>query len=91
MVLTYLSKDGEEGCICPDIIVMENGDIKGCSCKDAPKFGTVFHPIELPDYWLWAECSHDQKHNLENVKEIWTLENGSTFVTHKTPEPCYAE
>lgn len=52
-------KIGKTGCICPDLIVLPNGTIKGCACKDAPIFGNVFDP-RIPDFWQSGECSNKQ-------------------------------
>lgn len=52
-------KIGEDSCVCSDIMIMEDGTIRGCACKDAPYLGTVFNP-NIPSFWQDGECSKKQ-------------------------------
>lgn len=52
-------EDGEEGCICPDVFITPDGQVKGCGCADAPTFGNVFK-YTLPEDWDDGECSKNQ-------------------------------
>jgi MoaA/NifB/PqqE/SkfB family radical SAM enzyme len=49
-------KDGDEGCVCPDLFITPNGTLKGCGCHKAQVFGTVFDP-KIPDNFEMGECS----------------------------------
>jgi len=55
-------KDGKEGCICPDMMVKPNGDVKICGCKNAPIIGNVNTGFEIPDNYMYGECYKDQEH-----------------------------
>lgn len=52
--------DGEEGCICEEILIKPDGTVKGCGCIDAIILGNVHTEVHIPDEWQWGECSIEQ-------------------------------
>lgn len=52
-------EDGIDECICEDILVEPSGQIRGCGCKDAQYFGTVFNP-QIPECYERGTCSNKQ-------------------------------
>lgn len=51
---------GEEGCVCPDIIIKPDGSIMACGCDDAVSFGHVDNP-QIPENWMSGTCTKDQE------------------------------
>lgn len=49
-------KDGQKGCVCPDLFIAPDGTLKGCGCHNAKVFGTVFEP-KIPEDFEFHECS----------------------------------
>ena len=60
-------KEGLEECICSDIFVKPNGDVRACGCVDSLSFGNINGKWKVPDDWEWSECYKNQK---EVEKEI---------------------
>ncbi len=52
---------GIDDCICEDIIIKPNGDVKACGCVDAPTFGNVNTAVNIPDEWDRNECYKKQE------------------------------
>jgi len=52
-------EDGEEGCVCEDIVIEPSGAVRGCGCIDAPVLGNVWE-YELPEFWERGVCSKKQ-------------------------------
>lgn len=50
-------KDGRVGCICSEMVVKPNGDVRGCGCKKAPCYGNVNGEWHIPDEFSYGECS----------------------------------
>ena len=55
------SKEGRNGCICPDIFIKPNGEIRGCGCKDSPIFGNINGEFKIPDNWDRNNCYKEQE------------------------------
>lgn len=55
------SKDGRNECICPDIFIKPNGEIRGCGCKDSPIFGNINGEFKIPDNWNSNSCYKEQE------------------------------
>lgn len=53
-------KDGEEGCICEDIFLKPNGEVRICGCRNSPVIGNVAS-FEYPDNYMSGECYKNQK------------------------------
>lgn len=54
--------DGEEGCVCSEVVIKPNGDIMACGCEDAPLMGNVNNGgVTYPDGYEWGECWKNQE------------------------------
>lgn len=72
----YEPEECEPGCVCSELIVNPNGDVKVCGCDDAPIIGNVNDPsfgisealenLYGEDY-EYSECHHDMIERLEGV------------------------
>jgi MoaA/NifB/PqqE/SkfB family radical SAM enzyme len=58
-------KDGSDGCMCPDLFVDPDGNVRGCGCKRAPVFGNVVSGFTIPDEWSIRECYQHQAVTLD--------------------------
>ena len=47
---------GEDRCVCPEMFVTPTGRIRGCGCKKAADWGTVWEP-KIPDDRESGECT----------------------------------
>jgi MoaA/NifB/PqqE/SkfB family radical SAM enzyme len=52
---------GIDACICDDLFVMPNGDVRACGCIDAPILGNVNTKIHIPEDWEYNTCYKEQK------------------------------
>ena len=52
-------------CICSDIVIEPDGEVRGCGCNDAPVFGNVNGEVNIPSDWNYGECYRNQE--LENA------------------------
>jgi hypothetical protein len=50
-------KNGKKGCICPDLFIKPNGDVMGCGCDKAKKYGNVTTGYKVPKNYTWGGCS----------------------------------
>lgn len=57
---------GEDGCVCPELLVKPNGDVKLCGCVDAPFVGNVNTGLDIPLDFCYGEC---WKRQPDTVKE----------------------
>ncbi len=42
---------GQDGCICPEMLVEPSGKVRFCGCEDAPIIGDVLHGMVDPRYY----------------------------------------
>ena len=68
-IISGRQKTGTRYCICSDIVILPNGDIKACGCKSSLSFGTVFNP-QIPDDYENGECYGSNKSNKKHLSEI---------------------
>lgn len=47
-------------CTCDAIIVKPNGEVRGCGCPRAPKFGNVNTEVNIPEDWEHGTCYKEQ-------------------------------
>jgi MoaA/NifB/PqqE/SkfB family radical SAM enzyme len=48
---------GKNDCICPELFVQPDGNVRECGCADAPIIGNVFDGFETPESYE-SECCH---------------------------------
>lgn len=57
----------DDECVCPEIMILPNGDLKQCGCDNAPIIGNVHYGAE--DLWLVHMCYNSSEYRdylLEN-------------------------
>lgn len=62
---------GKNRCICEDLFVLPNGNVKQCGCLDAPIIGSVFDKsLNLPDDYESYVCFKDAAKTLDAVEMV---------------------